>query len=128
MLSNKIRNGWNKRKDDEIEKVDPYRKYCFICEGENTEKFYFEELINMQKELRINDLLELKFLDKKDEYKSASAPIKLIEYADKQMKSKSLNFDKNINKMVIVFDADVFEKKSIDYEKILNNAKEKIIY
>lgn len=33
---------WNKRSSDEKNQIEPYRKYFFICEGANTETFYFE--------------------------------------------------------------------------------------
>lgn len=35
---------WNSRPSDREEQVEPYRKYYFICEGANTETFYFENL------------------------------------------------------------------------------------
>lgn len=39
---------WNSRPSDREEQVEPYRKYYFICEGVNTETFYFEKLIDMR--------------------------------------------------------------------------------
>lgn len=34
---------WNKRDSDNQEQIEPYRKYFFICEGANTEPFYFQK-------------------------------------------------------------------------------------
>ena len=41
---------WNSRPSDREEQVEPYRKYYFICEGANTETFYFEKLIDLRKD------------------------------------------------------------------------------
>ena len=42
--------GWNVRNSAEDEQIEPYKKYIFICEGINTETFYFEKLIDLRKE------------------------------------------------------------------------------
>ena len=42
---------WNQRKSDTNEAIEPYRKYFFICEGANTETWYFEKLVDYKKEL-----------------------------------------------------------------------------
>ena len=47
---------WNSRPSDREEQVEPYRKYYFICEGANTETFYFEKLIDLRKDLGIHPL------------------------------------------------------------------------
>ena len=45
---------WNSRTTDEEEQIEPYRKYFFICEGANTETWYFKKLIDIRKELNIH--------------------------------------------------------------------------
>ena len=35
---------WNQRPSDREEQIEPFRKYFFICEGANTETFYFKRL------------------------------------------------------------------------------------
>ena len=40
---------WNSRTTDEEEQIEPYRKYFFICEGANTETWYFKKLIDSRK-------------------------------------------------------------------------------
>lgn len=45
---------WNKRQSDLKEQIEPFRKYFFICEGANTESFYFKKLIDLRKELGIH--------------------------------------------------------------------------
>lgn len=37
---------WNVRTSDFIEQIEPYPHYFFISEGANTEKWYFEKLID----------------------------------------------------------------------------------
>lgn len=42
---------WNQRKSDTNEAIEPYRKYFFICEGANTEAWYFEKLVDYKKRI-----------------------------------------------------------------------------
>ena len=59
-----IRNysGWNLRASDSQEPIEPYQKFFFICEGANTEVFYFKELINLRKQLGIHPLIDVCWL------------------------------------------------------------------
>lgn len=43
---------WNSRPSDKEEQIEPFRKYFFICEGANTETFYFKRLIDTKKAIR----------------------------------------------------------------------------
>lgn len=52
---------WNQRKSDTNEAIEPYRKYFFICEGANTETWYFEKLVDYKKELGINPNIDILF-------------------------------------------------------------------
>ena len=40
MSSMRSYSDWNKRSSDLKKQIEPYRRYVFICEGENTEKWY----------------------------------------------------------------------------------------
>ena len=53
---------WNSRPSDREEQVEPYRKYYFICEGANTETFYFEKLIDLRKDLGIHPFCSMEAL------------------------------------------------------------------
>lgn len=55
---------WNVRSSDMEEQVEPYRKYFFICEGANTETFYFKRLIDLRKQLGINPLIDIRLWEK----------------------------------------------------------------
>ena len=44
---------WNSRSTDYEKQIEPYRKYFFICEGANTETWYFRKLIDIRKSLNI---------------------------------------------------------------------------
>ena len=57
---------WNSRTTDEEEQIEPYRKYFFICEGANTETWYFKKLIDIRKELNIHPLIDIRLLEKTD--------------------------------------------------------------
>ena len=43
---------WNSRPSDQKEQIEPFRKYYFICEGANTETFYFRRLIDGRKRMK----------------------------------------------------------------------------
>ena len=45
---------WNVRSTDKLDQIEPFRKYFFICEGANTETFYFKKLIDLRKQLDIH--------------------------------------------------------------------------
>ena len=54
--------------------VNPYCKYYFIAEGANTEKFYFEKLIDERKSLGFKDTIDIRFLEKTEEDQNISFP------------------------------------------------------
>lgn len=118
---------WNKRPTDVEEKVEPYRKYFFICEGKNTEVWYFKKLIDIRKSLGIHPLIDIRLMEKTGEDDSISNPKALIEFAEKQKKITENDFDINHDKMIIVFDADIYKTKSEVYKSILELAGEENI-
>ena len=94
-------------------------KYFFICEGANTEIWYFRKLIDIRKFLNIHPLIDIRLLEKTEEDKDISFPRKLIAFAESQKKNPEISFDEEHDKMVIVFDADIFEEKVQDYDDVL---------
>ena len=75
---------WNSRTTDEEEQIEPYRKYFFICEGANTETWYFKKLIDIRKELNIHPLIDIRLLEKTEGDRDISFPRRLIEFAENQ--------------------------------------------
>lgn len=109
---------WNVRSSDMEEQVEPYRKYFFICEGANTETFYFKRLIDLRKQLGINPLIDIRLWEKTDGDKNLSFPKNLVKFAGNQKKLES-DFDYERDKMVIVFDGDIFEEKVQGYDDLI---------
>ena len=64
---------WNQRPSDQEEQIEPFRKYFFICEGANTETFYFKHLIDLRKELGIHPLIDIRLWEKTEEDKNMVA-------------------------------------------------------
>lgn len=118
---------WNSRSTDHEEQKEPYRKYFFICEGANTETWYFRKLIDIRKSLNIHPLIDIRLLEKTEEDKDISFPRKLITFAEEQKNNDEISFDKERDKMVIVFDADIFEKKVQDYNEVIALGEEENI-
>ncbi|MGN0733066.1 MAG: RloB family protein [Emergencia sp.] len=110
---------WNKRASDKEDKIEPYRKYFFICEGTNTEVWYFKKLIDLRKRLEIHPLIDIRLMEKTGEDESRSNPKALIEFAEVQKKVSNNGFDEKYDKMVIVFDADIYKNKESDYKEIM---------
>lgn len=110
---------WNCRENDAKEQIEPYRKYFFICEGANTETWYFRKLIDIRKSLNIHPLIDIRLLEKTDEDKDISFPRKLIAFAESQKDNQEIAFDKERDKMIVVFDADIFETKVQDYDDVI---------
>lgn len=110
---------WNRRSSDESEQIEPYRKYFFICEGANTETWYFKCLVDNKKQLGIHSTVDICFIEKTEQDRDISYPRKLIEFAEEQKKNEELSFDEDTDVMVIIFDTDIFENKVSDYDAVL---------
>jgi hypothetical protein len=110
---------WNSRPSDKEEQVEPFRKYFFICEGANTETFYFERLIDLRKQLGIHPLIDIRLWEKTEQDKNLSFPKNLVEFAKMQKNIAENEFDVDRDKMVIVFDGDIFEEKVQGYDELI---------
>ena len=110
---------WNQRKSDTNEAIEPYRKYFFICEGANAETWYFEKLVDYKKELGINPNIDIRFLEKTQQDKNISFPRRLIEFAEEQKLNSDISFDAEMDRMIIVFDEDIFEEKVKDFDEVV---------
>lgn len=113
---------WNKRPTDDEEQIEPYKKFFFICEGANTEVWYFRKLIDQRKQLGIHPLIDICLLEKTEEDRQISYPMQLITFAETQKSDPDLHFDRDHDKMIVVFDTDIFETKSPAYPDILATA------
>lgn len=109
---------WNQRSSDNKEQVYPYQKFFFICEGANTEMFYFKKLVDLRKQLGIHPLIDICLLEKTEEDRNLSSPKRLLKFAEKQ--KSSISFDEERDKMVVVVDADIFKNKPDDYLEVIS--------
>lgn len=115
---------WNSRPSDHEKQVEPFRKYYFICEGANTETFYFEKLIDLRKELGIHPLIDIRLWEKTDGDKNISFAKNLVTFAKEQKHLEENEFDLDRDKMIIVFDGDIFEEKVQGYEELIASIEE----
>jgi hypothetical protein len=115
---------WNSRPSDYEEQVEPYRKYYFICEGANTETFYFEKLIDLRKELGIHPLIDIRLWEKTEDDKDISFAKNLVTFAKEQKNLSENGFDLDRDKMIIVFDGDIFEEKVQGYDELIASIEE----
>ena len=115
---------WNLRPSDQEEQVEPFRKYYFICEGANTETFYFEKLIDLRKELGIHPLIDIRLWEKTEGDKNISFAKNLVTFAREQKDLEENQFDSDRDKMIIVFDGDIFEEKVRGYDELIASIEE----
>lgn len=118
---------WNSRPSDQEEQVEPFRKYYFICEGANTETFYFEKLIDLRKELGIHPLIDIRLWEKTEGDKNISFAKNLAAFAKEQKSLAENEFDSDRDKMIIVFDGDIFEEKVQGYDELIASIEEQDI-
>ena len=65
----------------------------------------------MRKQLRIHPLIDIRLWEKIDEDRNLSFAKNLVAFAEKQKQNSENDFDYERDKMVIVFDDDIFEEK-----------------
>ena len=81
---------WNSRPSDQEEQIEPFRKYYFICEGANTETFYFKRLIDLRKQLGIHPLIDIRLWEKTEEDRNLSFVKNLVAFAEEQKKNPDI--------------------------------------
>ena len=118
---------WNVRSTNKDAQIEPYRHYYFICEGQNTEKWYFEKLIDIRKTLSIHSEIKLVYLEKTGEDEHLSNPTQLIDFADQQKSNDEIPFDPKFDKMIVIFDADIFENTHNNYNQVITKGLQKNI-
>ncbi|CDE52642.1 putative uncharacterized protein [Roseburia sp. CAG:303] len=112
---------WNCRENDAKEQIEPYRKYFFICEGANTETWYFRKLIDIRKSLNIHPLIDIRLLEKTDEDKDISFPRKLITFAESQKDNQEIAFELFL---LLHFENSYEQEILPNQDKIIANQKE----
>ena len=100
---------WGVRASNNEEQIEPRKSYYFICEGQNTERWYFEKFIDMRNDFGIHPLIAVEYLEKTDEHRTWSDPKKLLELAINFQSNPDITFDPAHDTMIMVFDADIFE-------------------
>ena len=106
---------WNVR--DDKEEVEPLKKYIFLCEGSVTEVAYFKHLMKIRRKLGIHPFIDISILERTEGDVSISAPKRLVQFGRDC-------FDGERDTIVVVFDADVFERGQPHYFDILENARQ----
>ena len=100
------------------------RKYIFVCEGSKTEVFYFKHLIERSKQLDLHPLIDLRLWEKTGEDETLSSPHGLIRFAEREKDNPSQQFDRSHDRMVVVFDLDVFSRVGDDRVGTVEKAAE----
>ena len=100
---------WNVR--DDKEEVEPLKKYIFLCEGSVTEVAYFKHLMKIRRKLGIHPFIDISILERTEGDVSISAPKRLVQFGS-EYKTRDC-FDGERDTIVVVSDADVFERGNL---------------
>lgn len=123
-----LKNNWLKRPFDDSPEMEEYKTYYFVCEGQNTEMWYMEELINCLSEKVRPNQVRLSLLEKTGKDATSSHPKKLLELSKEVVVEKYDNFDTDIDKMVLIFDLDVYRRKKDEFQELLENREDYHIF
>lgn len=125
---------WTTRTSDSDEQIEPLRKYVFICEGESTEEWYFKKLIERIDELDLHPLVDIRLWEKTDKDKGISDPRALVRFAHRKKRDGELGYVRGHDRMVIVFDADIYcrigegrtggDKGAREYQELLGEIED----
>lgn len=115
---------WDQRESDALEEVEPLRKYVFVCEGSKTEVYYFRALIDYRNQLGLHPLVGLRLWEKTDEDEGFSNPQALLRFAHREKEDNKLLFDPTHDRMIIVFDLDIYSRVGVGRKGVENKSAE----
>lgn len=121
-------NDWSVRTTDKQPKKAFEKQYVFVCEGENTECFYFNGLCDNKDGLGIKRLINVICYKRPEGIRSHSHPKCLVRQADEIAGTGLSNFNIETDYIVFVFDLDIYCQKPNSYkgyENILNTLRGK---
>lgn len=96
---------WFTRTSDSQQEVQPYKKYCFVGEG-NTERWYFEHLALIKNDLGISSLIGICWEERTGNEQGHSSPQQLLDQGIQATGNADLQFNKSLDVIVLVFDLD----------------------
>lgn len=99
---------WLQRSTDDLEEVDLRRRYIFICEGTSTEVHYFEALVDRWGHLDHHPLVDIRLWERDGDDSGLSEPLRLIQFVQQLKDDPKLGFNRERDRMVIVFDLDIY--------------------
>ena len=62
-------------------------------------------------------------MEKTEEHSNLTYPKQLLEFAETLKDNEALDFDKEHDKMIVIFDADIFEEKVQGYEELIKKGE-----
>lgn len=112
---------WYSRDQDSLEEVNPEYIVYVVCEGQNTEDYYFAGLFSFLESQMVAHPIEAVHCKKTDEDASSSHPKKLLELAKAKMQED--DFEQG-DMVAIVFDVDVFKDDPDNYFALLDECEQ----
>ena len=81
-------------------------------------------LIDLRKQLGIHPLIDIRLWEKTDKDRNLSFAKNLVDFAESQKNNPDNDFDPEWDKMVVVFDGDIFEEKVQGYDDLISSIEE----
>ena len=100
----------------------PKAKWFIVVEGSNTEYWYFEELAHMLSRRNLPRLIELVPVKRDGAEQDQSSPRKLAEHVRAVRKDEDgrFGFDAKSDRVVMVFDVDIYKGRMQEYQSDLD--------
>lgn len=101
-------------------------RFFFLCEGKNTERWYFGRLFDYLNKMDLPTRAVPVYVERTQEDEGASHPKRLAEFAEliRNNEDKDRGYDPQLDKTVIVFDADIYKNDRKGYHALLDEIEQ----
>ncbi len=108
---------------------EPKKSFYIICEGEKTEKQYFNGIFNYRKELKINQLVDIIVMEQEEGKKHVPHPVHIVNACINLIEDKKgaqnglIDYDASIDEIWVIFDRDPRTLLEHQYREICRKCK-----
>lgn len=117
-----LQNNWFVSPYDNNEITNENINIYFVCEGQNTEHWYINALINYLRNFRVKEVLNIIPVIKTGRDEGVSNPVSMVKFAHENILNREIyEFDKDIDIIIYVFDLDIYQKDDSVFKKLLKD-------
>lgn len=99
-------------RSEQSESSEPKKSFYIICEGEKTEKQYFDSVFNNRRDLKINQLIDIVVVEQEEGVKHIPHPVHIVDSCINLIANEDgsqldlINYDSTIDEIWVSFDRD----------------------